>query len=80
MTFVFAMWPWRMIFASVPLMFLTACLQLSPENPPPRNDAAVEALCDAWSGSLVTWADADTEQTKDEVDKSIRVQEAACMK
>lgn len=37
-----------------------------------------KALCDAWLGSLASWADEDTEQTKDEVDYSIRVQEKVC--
>ena len=37
-----------------------------------------KALCKEWLESLPTWADEDTEQTKDEVDRSIRVQEKVC--
>lgn len=37
-----------------------------------------KALCETWLGSLASWADEDTEQTKDEVDYSIRVQEKVC--
>ena len=79
-TFDFGTWCWRTIFAIVSLTLLTGCLHsVSPKPNPRLNDAAGEALCDAWLGSLATWADADTEQTKDEVDKAIRVQEAACL-
>jgi hypothetical protein len=64
----------------VSMLSLTGCLPATPPDPPPKNEKAVEALCDSWLGSLASWADADTEQTKDEIDLSIRVQEAACLK
>lgn len=68
----------RMTFAVVSMLWLTGCQAQTRPEPFPRNVEVVEALCDAWKKSLATWADADTEQTKDEVDKAIRVQEAAC--
>lgn len=37
-----------------------------------------KSICLAWFNSLPTWDDTDAEQTKDEIDYSYRVHEAAC--
>ena len=61
-----------------PTLFLTCCLIPPPPSPPPKDDAVAVARCSEWKGSLASWADADTEQTKDEVDLSHRKQEGSC--
>ena len=67
-----------------PTLFLTGCLIPTPPSPPPKDDAVAVALCSEWKGSLASWADADTEQTKDEVgsvggvDVSRGKQEGSC--
>jgi hypothetical protein len=69
----------------VSCVLLTACLgslpPTQPEPSPPAVGGASEtakALCAVWVRTLPTWADADTETTKDQIDYAIRSQEAAC--
>ena len=60
---------------------LPACQSFVPQKPPVEvagHQATARALCETWLGSLATWADEDTEQTKDAVDYSIRVQKKVC--
>lgn len=59
---------------------LTAC-QPSPRPTPPAVAAESElaaALCTVWARTQPTWADADTEETKDQIDYAIRSQETVC--
>ena len=64
---------------------LTACLGNSPQTQPAPSPPAVAAeselaaaLCTVWARTAPTWADADTEETKDQIDYAIRSQETAC--
>jgi hypothetical protein len=61
------------------LLFLSGCVQPTPEKPRPAvAKEAVKSLCNNWLASLPTWVDEDTEATKDEIDYSYRVHDAAC--
>lgn len=59
---------------------LTACQSSVPLNNPVAAAAleTAEALCEVWQKAEPSWADEDTEQTKDEIDYSIRVRENVC--
>lgn len=70
------------------LLFLANCdpIQQPPTTPPPASrpvevvapTEALTSLCLAWFNSLATWADADTEKTKDLIDYAYRVHEEVC--
>ncbi len=71
---------WR--FCAVLPMFLAACQPTPGEvaaPPPPATNEVAAALCSVWLRTLPTWADEDTETTKDQIDYAIRSQEAACV-
>lgn len=63
------------------LTFLLAC-QPIPEKvvapPPPQVNEVARTLCLIWQRTSPTWADEDTELTKDQIDYSIRSREEAC--
>ena len=60
---------------------LPACLPM-PEKvvapPPPQINEVARTLCLTWQRTSPTWADEDTELTKDQIDYSIRSREEAC--
>lgn len=70
------------MLASGLTLFLASCGTPGQMEAPRPAAAGVSELaksvCNIWSGSQPTWADADTERTKDEIDYSYRVQEATC--
>lgn len=64
---------------------LTMCLgacQPIPEKavapPPPQANEVARTLCLIWARTSPTWADEDTEETKNQIDYAIRSREAAC--
>jgi hypothetical protein len=66
-------------------VLLTACLESKPPTQPAPSPSAVggasetaKALCSVWLRTLPTWADEDTETTKDQIDYAIRSQETTC--
>lgn len=77
----------RFVLSGLPLLFLIGCLKSESPTPPPSVSKLVEAgvpvetittICLGWFNSQPTWQDSDTEQTKDEIDYSYRMQEAYC--
>lgn len=66
---------------AVLLTFLSACQPISEKvvaPPPPQTNEVAAAICAVWLRTLPTWADEDTETTKDQIDYAIRSQEATC--
>ena len=60
---------------------LTACQPTSEKvvaPPPPQANELARAICLIWERTSPTWADEDTELTKDQIDYSIRSREEAC--
>lgn len=59
---------------------LTACQPSSRPTPPAvaAESELAAALCAVWARTQPTWADADTEETKDQIDYAIRSQETVC--
>lgn len=66
--------PRLMPFAVALILFFVAGCQ----NTKTSGAAVTEALCESWAASLPTSSRADTAQTQVEVDRAIRVHEAAC--
>jgi hypothetical protein len=46
--------------------------------PPQQSNETAKAICEVWGKTSPTWADEDTEETKDQIDHSIRSYEAVC--
>jgi len=69
------------IFFGALMTFPPAC-QPIPEKvvapPPPQINEVARTLCLIWQRTAPTWADEDTELTKDQIDYSIRSREEAC--
>ncbi len=61
--------PKRWTLSALLLLSLASCQQTQQPASTPVADAApaeaLKSLCLAWGNSQPTWADADTEQTKD---------------
>ncbi len=83
----------RLFALNVPLLLcLMGCDPLQPKTvtpPPPVSKPAaaavlpletIRSICLAWFNTLATWQDSDAEQTKDEIDLSIRTNEDVCTK
>jgi hypothetical protein len=83
----------KLFALSAPLLLcLSGCDPLTPPKvtaPPPASKPAaaavlpvetIRSICLAWFNSLATWQDSDAEQTKDEIDLSIRTSEDVCAK
>lgn len=78
----------ELLIKLLPFVFfltLTACQGSAPQMQPGLNPSVEgggpqtsSVLCNEWFKSLPTWADEDTELTKDEVDYAIRMQEEVC--
>lgn len=68
-------------FSSALILCLSAC-QPIPEKvvapPPPQTNEVAKAICLRWLQTEPTWADEDTELTKDLIDLNIRTREDAC--
>lgn len=74
------------------LLCLSGCDPLTPPTvtpPPPASKPAaaavlpletIRSICLAWFNTLASWQDSDAEQTKDEIDLSIRTNEDVCTK
>ena len=68
-------------FSSALILFLSACQPTSEKvvaPPPPQVNELAKAICLIWERTSPTWADEDTELTKDQIDYSIRSREEAC--
>ena len=62
-------------------MFLAACQPTSERvvaPPPPQANELARTICLIWERTSPTWADEDTDLTKDQIDYSIRSREEAC--
>lgn len=84
----------RLFALNVPLLLcLMGCdpLQTQPQMAPPAPVSkpavaavlpleTIRSICLAWFNTLATWQDSDAEQTKDEIDLSIRTNEDVCTK
>lgn len=69
------------MLCAVLLTCLPACLPTSEKvvaPPPPQVNELARAICATWERTSPTWADEDTEETKDQIDLSIRSREAVC--
>lgn len=63
------------------LTCLPACRPTSVKvaaPPPPQVNELARVVCATWERTSPTWADEDTEETKDQIDRSIRSREAVC--
>lgn len=73
-----------LIFSSALMLCLSACQPTSekvvalPPPPPPQANELAKMICLIWGRTSPTWADEDTELTKDQIDYSIRSREEAC--
>jgi hypothetical protein len=73
--------PLRPLLLSALLPFLSACnptVEKAVAPPPPQVNKLALEICSAWVRTEATWEDADTEATKDAIDRSIRTREAVC--
>lgn len=62
-------------------LFLAACQPASEKvvaPPPPQTNELARTICLIWKRTSPTWADEDTELTKDQIDYSIRSREETC--
>lgn len=68
-------------FSSALMLCLSACQPTSEKvaaPPPPQENELARTICLIWERTSPTWADEDTELTKDQIDYSIRSREEAC--
>ena len=70
-----------LMFSSALMLFLSACQPINEKvvaPPPPQANELARTICLIWERTSPTWADEDTELTKDQIDYSIRSREEAC--
>jgi hypothetical protein len=66
---------------AVLMTFLPACQPIPAKvvaPPPPQKNELAKVICNRWLATEPSWADEDTEETKNQIDYSIRSREAVC--